>query len=203
MTKKILGMFLALVLVFGGIASAGELGFHADLVPANETATFRGVLSGFYGEIEVGDMVNIVDEGVGSDTYDGVDYVTHPNNTVDTDIVGTNIGIKLETEDPFYGVGQINFGAKPLNSEGDVIPYKHNGKMVFEENKYIHEYEWGYQAVEIGGGAEIQAFGNVNVGVEATLVNENPADLSEYSPNFSVFASLDFAAFPSPKLEME
>ena len=175
MTKKFFGIFLALMLVFGGVASAAELSLNVDLASADETATVRGVLSGFYGEVEIGKMVEIKGE-LG-------------NNEIKKGIVGTNIGIKLEAEDPFYGIGQINFGAMPLDGETvDEDP--------FDDKSDVTTYDWQYEAVEIGGGAEIQVFKTVEVGMEATLVNDNPVDLGEFSPNFSIFASLDFAGFP-------
>ena len=217
MTKKFFGIFLALMLIFGGVASAAELSLDMDLTPADEsandfvskTATVRGVFSSFYGEVEVGNKVKIAEE-VFSTTYedideddnelDDTDYTVRLGNKRGTSITGVNIGTKLEIEDPIYGIGQVNFGSTPLNSEGKAIPYEadndDDGEMDFTNDKFVDSYKWGYKAVEFGGGAAVEVFQNVDLGVEATLVNNDPLDLGGYEPNFSVFASLDFAGFP-------
>ena len=217
MTKKFLGIFLALMLIFGGaVSAAGEFSLSMNLTSASnfvsETATLRGAFSGFYGEVEVGDKVkiaedfsickNIDEDNNKVDDIDGnnIKYKVHSKNKLGTNITGINIGTKLEIKDSLYGIGQVNFGPTSLNSEGKAIPYNaddtEDDGMDFTNDKFIHSYSWGYQAIEVGGGAEIQVFKNIDIGMEATLVNENPLDLDKYSPNFSVFASLDFAAFP-------
>lgn len=88
MYKKLIGFFLALILVFGGVfaAQAAEFSLSQDLY---KTTSLRGTVSNFYGEMEIPAKKN-------------------PNSKVR----GLNFGIKAKTESPFYGIAQLNFKSK-------------------------------------------------------------------------------------------
>lgn len=97
--KKVLPLFLAVLLVFGVVgAQAADVSVGTELL--SQEGFVRLGVKEFHGQVRLGE---------------------NPNTTEDATVVkGFSLGIRRKTSTPFYGLGQVNWKAFDSKNDGDV-----------------------------------------------------------------------------------